>query len=109
MRALRNTTAEKLRALRNSTAKKLRALRNTRGEGRAGQPPPIHAFGAVVCAYARQRQLEPALETVRRFYDLGGTPDAAMFDVLVDLAVRTGQFKRAMQVCARCPALGLAL
>lgn len=66
--------------------------------GAAGQPPPISAFGAVMCAYARQRQLEPALQTVQRFYQLGGTPDAPMFDILVDLAVRTGQFKRAMQV-----------
>jgi hypothetical protein len=42
--------------------------------------------------------VDSALSTLRNFYQLGGVPDAQMFDTLVDLCMRTGQFKRALEV-----------
>ncbi len=52
----------------------------------------------MISGYSRLRMPGPAIDAVRRFHALGGTPDERMLDVLVDLCVRTGEFKTAMQV-----------
>lgn len=63
----------------------------------AGRPPPLEAFGAVVTGYARQMAVHRALATVRRFLALGGSPDLQMLDILFDVALRSGEYKVAMQ------------
>ncbi len=40
-----------------------------------------------------------ALSALQDFFELGGQPDAQMFDTVLDVCVRTGRFRRAMQVC----------
>ncbi len=41
-----------------------------------------------------------ALSALQDFFELGGQPDAQMFDTVLDVCVRTGRFRRAMQVCS---------
>jgi pentatricopeptide repeat protein len=62
-----------------------------------GTGPPVEAFGAVVTGYVRLKSVNAAVNTVRKFHSLGGQPDAQMLDQLVDLCVRTGEYKVAMQ------------
>ena len=38
-----------------------------------------------------------ALSALQDFFELGGQPDAQMFDTVLDVCVRTGHFRRAMQ------------
>ena len=52
----------------------------------------------MLAGYARLQDTEAALGTLQAFVGAGGAPDSRMFDTLVDLCVRTGEFKRAMQV-----------
>jgi pentatricopeptide repeat protein len=73
---------------------------------RIGAPPPVEAFGAVVTGYARLKLVAPAVQTVRRFNAAGGTPDVQMLDILVDLCVRTGEFKIAMQAVRSMELIG---
>ena len=42
--------------------------------------------------------MQPALRVVKKFWELGGMPDQAMFDCIAELCVRTGEFKPALQV-----------
>ncbi|KAK9825475.1 hypothetical protein WJX81_008217 [Elliptochloris bilobata] len=72
----------------------------------AGLSPPVEATGAVLAGYARLQDTEAALGTLQRFVGAGGEPDGRMFDTLVDLCVRTGEFKRAMQVVRAMERLG---
>lgn len=58
----------------------------------------MEAYGALLAGYARRRNTEAALSALQEFVERGGTPDAQMFDTVVDLCVCTGEFKRAMQV-----------
>jgi len=76
---------------------------------RVGLPPPVEAFGAVVTGYARLKLVAPAVQTVRRFNAAGGTPDVQMLDMLVDLCVRTGEFKIAMQAVRSMELIGAAV
>lgn len=62
-----------------------------------GMDPPVEAFGAVVAGYVRLKMVNPAVSTVRRFHSIGGEPDVQMLDQLIDLCVRTGEYKVAMQ------------
>ncbi len=64
----------------------------------AGQRPPVQAYGAVIGGYSKERDLDAALEVVKLFYQEGGDPDRGMFDSLVELCMRSGEFKRALQV-----------
>ena len=64
----------------------------------AGRPPPLEAYGALLAEYARRRDAEAALSVLRDFCERGGTPDDQMFDTVMDLCMRTGEFRRAMQV-----------
>lgn len=73
---------------------------------RVGVPPPVEAFGAVVTGYARLKLVAPAVQIVRRFNAAGGTPDVQMLDILVDLCVRTGEFKIAMQAVRSMELIG---
>lgn len=59
--------------------------------------PPVEAFGAVVAGYVRLKMVNAAVNTVRRFHSIGGQPDVQMLDQLIDLCVRTGDYKVAMQ------------
>eukprot|EP00889_Picochlorum_renovo_P001348 jgi/Picre1/28378/NNA_003783.t1 len=59
--------------------------------------PPVEAFGAVVAGYVRLKMVNAAVKTVRRFHSIGGQPDVQMLDQLIDLCVRTGDYKVAMQ------------
>ena len=63
-----------------------------------GLPPPLAAYGALIAGYARYRDADMALSALQDFFELGGQPDAQMFDTVLDVCVRTGRFKRAMQV-----------
>lgn len=63
----------------------------------SGMGPPVEAFGAIVTGYVRLKSVNAAVNTVRKFHSLGGQPDAQMLDQLVDLCVRTGEYKVAMQ------------
>lgn len=69
----------------------------------AGRPPPLGAYGALLAGHARRRNTGGALAVLQEFWERGGAPDAEMFDTVVDLCVRTGEFRRAMQVCCACP------
>jgi leucine-rich PPR motif-containing protein len=73
---------------------------------RMGVPPPVEAHGAVVAGYVRLKLVQPAVDTVRRFHASGGTPDVQMLDMLVDLCVRTGEYKTAMQAVRAMELLG---
>ncbi len=64
----------------------------------AGQSPPVEAFGALVAGYARMRQVEAAVDAVRRYHAAGGAPDVHMLRSLADVCVRMGEYKVAMQV-----------
>lgn len=66
----------------------------------AGLPPPLEAYGALIAGYARRKDADMALSALQDFFELGGQPDAQMFDTVLDVCVRTGRFRRAMQVCA---------
>ncbi len=66
---------------------------------RLGRPPPLEAYGALLAEYARQRDADAALAVLQEFFERGGTPDDQMFDTVMDLCMRTGEFRRAMQVC----------
>ncbi len=65
---------------------------------------------AVCCAavqgYARLNQAEAALDVMRDFWQQGGEPDDSMFEVLVTLCVRTGEFRKALQVVHAMDKLG---
>ena len=61
----------------------------------------MEAYGAVVAGYARQLAVGPAVAAVKRFHASGGSPDAAMLDILANIAIRSGDYRVAMQACAR--------
>lgn len=63
----------------------------------SGTGPPVEAFGAVVAGYVRLKMVNAAVNTVRKFHAIGGEPDVQMLDQLIDLCVRTGEYKVAMQ------------
>ena len=63
-------------------------------------PPPLEAYGALIAGYARRKDADLALSALQDFFELGGAPDAQMFDTVLDVCVRTGRFRRAMQVGA---------
>ena len=52
----------------------------------------------VLQGYARLNNAEAALDVLREFWQQGGEPDDTMFEVLVNLCVRTGEFRKALQV-----------
>lgn len=56
--------------------------------------------------YARLNQAEAALDVMRDFWQQGGDPDDSMFEVLVTLCVRTGEFRKALQVVHAMDRLG---
>lgn len=55
-------------------------------------------MGAGLQGYCRLNQAQAALDVMREFWQQGGDPDDSMFEVLVNCCVRTGQFKKALQV-----------
>lgn len=59
-----------------------------------------------VQGYARMNQAEAALDVMREFWQQGGEPDDSMFEVLVTLCVRTGEFRKALQVVHAMDKLG---
>ena len=61
-------------------------------------PPSLEAYGTIVAGYARRRDADMALSALQDFFELGGQPDLQMFDTVLDVCVRTGHFRRAMQV-----------
>ena len=61
---------------------------------------------AAVQGYARLNQAEAALDVMREFWQQGGEPDDSMFEVLVTLCVRTGEFRKALQVVHAMDKLG---
>lgn len=72
-----------------------------------GVPPPVEAYGAAVAGYARLRQVDAAVATVRAFHAAGGAPDVRMLDTLADLCVREGEFRRAWQAVRAIELLGV--
>lgn len=74
---------------------------------RKGLPPPVESHGAVVAGYARLKDVQLAVDTVRRFHASGGTPDVPMLDILADVGIRTGEFKTAMQAVRAMELLGV--
>lgn len=52
----------------------------------------------MVAGYARQMAVGPAVAVVRQFHAAGGSPDAPMLDILANIAIRSGDYKVAMQV-----------
>ena len=68
-----------------------------------GLPPPLEAYGALVAGYARRKDADMALSALQDFFELGGQPDAQMFDTVLDVCVRTGHFRRAMQAGSFSP------
>ena len=63
----------------------------------SGLLPPLEAYGALVAGYARRKDADMALSALQDFFELGGQPDAQMFDTVLDVCVRTGHYRRAMQ------------
>ncbi|KAL3156917.1 hypothetical protein ABBQ38_001179 [Trebouxia sp. C0009 RCD-2024] len=70
------------------------------------EPAPVEAFGATIKGYARLNNAEAALDVLREFWQQGGEPDDTMFEVLVNLCVRTGEFRKALQVVHAMDKLG---
>lgn len=68
----------------------------------AGQPPPIEAYGAVIEGYAKHQDADAALAVLKAFFLLGGEADSRMYDIVVDVCVRTHKFQRALQVSCLC-------
>lgn len=50
--------------------------------------------------YCRLNETTAALDVMREFWQQGGEPDDSMFETLVNSCVRTGEFKKALQVCS---------
>lgn len=67
-------------------------------DGVAGLAPPLEAYGALIAGYARRKDADLALSALQDFFELGGQPDFQMFDTVLEVCVRTGHFRRAMQV-----------
>ena len=67
-------------------------------DGVAGLAPPLEAYGALIAGYARRKDADLALSAFQDFFELGGQPDFQMFDTVLEVCVRTGHFRRAMQV-----------
>jgi hypothetical protein len=42
--------------------------------------------------------VDAALATLRTFWERGGQPDTSMFDAVIEVCVRTGEFKQALKV-----------
>ena len=66
----------------------------------------VIAVFAMWQGYARLNQAEAALDVMREFWQYGGEPDERMFEVLVTLCVRTGEFRKALQVVNAMDKLG---
>lgn len=64
----------------------------------AGLPPPLTAHSAVMSGHARRRDFVSASKALQDFIDLGGTPNARMYNTLVDTAMRMGDYNKALQV-----------
>ena len=73
---------------------------------RTKKGPPVEAYGAVVTGYVRMKMVKSAVDTVRRFHAAGGKPDIQMLDQLVDVCVRTGEYKVAMQAVRAMELIG---
>ena len=71
---------------------------NGGADGVAGLAPPLEAYGALIAGYARRKDADLALSALQDFFELGGQPDFQMFDTVLEVCVRTGHFRRAMQV-----------
>ena len=56
-----------------------------------------------MAGYARRKDADMALSALQDFFELGGQPDAQMFDTVLDVCVRTGHFRRAMQAGSSPP------
>lgn len=76
---------------------------------KCGREPPVEAYGAVVAGYVRLKLVNPAVDTVKKFHAIGGTPDLQMLDQLIDLCVRSGEFKVAMQAVRAMELMGAEL
>ena len=66
-------------------------------------PPPVQAFGALIASYARASLLDRALGAMKEFCRRGGVPDAAMVGSIVPLCLKSGSYRKAVQV--QCPFL----
>lgn len=63
-----------------------------------GLPPPIEAFTPVILSHAKAKRVDAALEYTRRFLQQGGEADDVLIEILVEMCMRTGEFRRAMQL-----------
>lgn len=75
----------------------------------SGQPPPLAAHGAVMSGHARRRDFASATKALQRFVDAGGNPNSRMYNTLVDIAMRTGDYKKALQVVRKMEKRGHSL
>ena len=69
---------------------------------RAGEPPSVSAYGAIVAGFARRQDAQAGLEAFRRFLSAGGTPDRMMYDTVLSLCIKCELYKSARQVRQGC-------
>lgn len=62
-------------------------------------PIPVEAFGAILFGYVKvQKDLPKAIETFRWFCKLGGQPDTAMLEFLLEACIRQHDTKHALKI-----------
>lgn len=66
-----------------------------------GLPPPLQAYISVVKGWANLRELRQAVDVVEEYCETGGVYEPQIFDIVVILAVRQGQFRQALKVSDR--------
>ena len=70
---------------------------------RAGFPPPVEAYGALLQAYTRKNNAVAALDLLAEFRQQGGEIDEWLVSMTVTACVRAGEFRKALRVRSSSP------
>ncbi|CAG9466865.1 unnamed protein product [Pedinophyceae sp. YPF-701] len=79
-----------------------------RPSGAAWQRTKLKAFAILIGGYCNVQDVDKALDATKRLYEDGLEPDDAIFSQLMDLFVRTGEWRRALQVVGAMERVGVA-
>lgn len=72
-------------------------------------PIPTAAFGAYIRGWKARREVQPAVAAFRHFLSIGGKPHVGMSNDLVQLCLRCGEPKLAVQIIRAAELSGLRL
>lgn len=75
----------------------------------SGLPPPVEAYGALIKAYFRRKELGPLVTAFREFLSLGGIPHRSMANAVVRLCLLKGDNTTALQAIRAMRLLGVDL